>query len=138
MTRIKVYTASKLAQADRWKRLVDEWPEVHFVARWPGYVGVVPDEPDQAEVFWQHDIEDVTSADAVLVYAEAGEHLRGALVEAGAAIALGKPVIVVGTHADYGTWQYHPLVHRVADLDGARELLQTMMKYRGAYGLGPI
>ena len=124
---IKVYTASKLGHAPRWRALLKEWPEVAFTARWPHkHVGAVPDEAVFARVFWEQDLEDVSRAGGVLVYAEPGDHLRGALVEAGMALALGKWVIVVGEHEDYGTWQYHPLVYRVSDLDQARLLLRTM------------
>lgn len=62
----------------------------------------------------------------VLVYAEEGEHLRGALVEAGMAIALGKTVLVIGDHPDFGTWQHHPKVIHAADLDQARTRLTEL------------
>lgn len=124
---MKVYTASKLKHAPLWNRLFEEWEEVHLHARWFRlHVGTTPDAPCYAKVFWQHDLEDVSEADAVLVYAEKEDKLRGALVEAGMAIALGTPVIVVGEHEDYGTWQYHPLVYRVDTLEHARVLLATM------------
>lgn len=62
----------------------------------------------------------------MLVYAEEGEHLRGALVEAGMAIALGKIVLVIGSHPDFGTWQHHPNVMHAADLDHARARLAEL------------
>jgi nucleoside 2-deoxyribosyltransferase len=124
---IRVYTASKLSEAQRWRDLIREWQEVEFVARWPiKHVGTVPDEPIFAKVFWEHDLEDVGTADVVLVFAKSEHRLRGALVEAGMAIALGRRVIVVGEHDDYGTWSYHPLVYRVRDLAEARVLLTAM------------
>ena len=124
---IKVYTASKLSEAGRWRDLREAWPEVEFVARWPfKHVGTVPDDPVYAKVFWQHDLEDVTAADVVLVYAEPEHKLKGALVEAGMAIAQGKCVIVVGDHPDYSTWRYHPLVYIAPDLESVRLLLATM------------
>lgn len=122
---IKVYTASKLKHAEKWKSIVIEG--VEFVARWPRlHVGNIPDDASYAKVFWQHDLEDVARADVILVYAEAEEHLRGALVEAGMAIALNKIVVVVGTHPDYGTWQHHPLVYKVDNLDAAAILFKCM------------
>ncbi len=124
---IKIYTASKLIHAGLWRELVETWTEIEFTARWPvKHVGTVPDDPSYARVFWEHDLEDVSKSDGVLLYAEKGDHLRGGLVEAGMAIALGKFVIVVGDHPDYGTWQYHPRVHRAANLDAARLLLTCM------------
>jgi hypothetical protein len=41
-------------------------------------------------------------------------------------IAYGKHVIVVGDHPDYGTWQYHPQVHRAKDLTEAKILLTCL------------
>ena len=123
---LKVYTASKLDKAPLWLRLIEEWDEIEFVARWPRlHVGTTPDAPCYAKVFWQHDLEDVSESDIVLVYSEPHDKLRGALVEAGMALALQKPVIVVGEHLDYGTWQFHPLVYKVPDLEEARLLLKT-------------
>jgi nucleoside 2-deoxyribosyltransferase len=125
---IKVYTASKLTEAQRWRDLREAWPEVDFVARWPFmHVGNVPDDsPSCAKVFWQHDLADVAAADVVLVYGAPEHHLRGALVETGMAIALGKWVIVVGEHEDYGTWRWHPLVYSAEDLASARVILGCM------------
>lgn len=120
---IRVYTASKLEQSERWKQLRVDWPEIHFTARWPYMVGQLEDSPSNARLFWLDDEADITSADVVLIFAEKHEHLRGALVEAGMAIALGKRVIVVGEHTDYGTWQYHPAVIRVKTLTHAKAIL---------------
>ena len=126
---IKVYPASKLHHVELWHKWREEWTkdDIIIVARWPfSHVGTVPDRSHFAKVFWQHDLEDVIKADVVLVYAVDGEHLKGALVEAGMAIALGKHVIVVGIHPDYSTWQYHPLVHRVPDLEDATTLMKCL------------
>jgi len=130
MSSLKVYTASRLTSAPLWRRLINEWPEIVFTARWvmqhvekdgtPKW----PHDAAHSLLFWQHDYDDVAAADVVLVYGCDGEHLRGALVEAGIGIALGKTVIVVGDHSDYGTWQYHSSVLRAEDLPTARSLLK--------------
>lgn len=116
---IRVYTASKLQHRQRWKSLRSQWPGVTFTARWPDFEKDKPDSNEEARNNWLKDEEDVRRADVVLVYAEEGEHLRGALVEAGMAIALGKTVLVVGDHPDFGTWQHHPKVIHAVDLDHA-------------------
>ncbi len=124
---IRVYTASKLSTAVEWRQMQLAWPHVIFHARWLRHVEIgTPDSPENAVRFWIEDQEDVASADAVLVYAKRGEHLRGALVEAGIAIACGVPVIVVGEHPDYGTWQYHPDVTRVGSFIEAEQLLKQI------------
>lgn len=131
--KIKVYTASKLKEGPRWRQLANDWPEVEIVARWP-FLHVngegAPAWPDNCAahgaVFWQHDFEDVANSNVVLVYGEESDVLRGALVEAGIAIGLGIPVIVVGKNAGYGTWQFHSLVRRVDNFEAARSLLKLM------------
>jgi hypothetical protein len=124
---IRVYTASKLATAQLWRDLHEKWPHVYFHARWLKHNAIgTPDREYFASRFWKEDEIDVRQADALLIYALPGEHLRGALVEAGMAIAFKVPVVVVGTHDDYGTWQHHPGVHRVADLEAARAWLEDL------------
>lgn len=124
---IRVYTASKLGQHSMWAALQRQWPRVFFHARWLRHVAIgTPDTAEHAERFWIEDQEDVSTADALLIYAERGEHLRGALIEAGIAIASAIPVIVVGEHSDYGTWQYHPTVMRAPTLAVAYEILCGM------------
>lgn len=120
---LRVYTASKLAKYDLWKRLASEWPGIDLHARWYSQVEQgVEETPENAARFWVEDEMDVRTADAVLVYGDGDDHLQGALVEAGMGIALGTPVIVVGNY-NYGNWVYHPSVIRVSDLDGAKAYL---------------
>lgn len=121
---ISVYTASKLHHAMLWKALRIEWPDISWTARWPiEMAGIIEDTPANAENFWAIDLEDVRAADVVLVYGEKGENLRGALVEAGMGLALGKKILCVGENENFGTWQYHKLCARVSGLDEAREQL---------------
>lgn len=123
---IRVYTASKLHHRQRWVSLRSQWPGVTFTARWPDLEKDRPSSDDEARSNWLKDEEDVRKADVVMVYAEDGEHLRGALIEAGMAIALGKTVLVVGDHPDFGTWQHHPRVMHAADLDHAHSRLTEL------------
>jgi nucleoside 2-deoxyribosyltransferase len=119
---IRVYTASKMKHAAMWRDLCTATPHVQFHARWLKHSAIgTPDDSGQASEFWMQDVRD---ADAVLVYVEPGDHLRGALVEAGMAIAYGIPVCVIGKHQDYGTWQYHPMVTRVPDIQSALNWLE--------------
>lgn len=131
---IRVYTASKLSKAQMWRELYKQWPHVYFHARWLKHNEIgTPDLQEYAGRFWLEDEEDVRYADALLLFAENDEHLRGALVEAGMAIAFKIPVIVVGNHPDYGTWQHHPGVQRVADFNEASALLQKLDQEKGTH-----
>ncbi len=125
--RLSIYFASKLRHAAVGRKLSADWPEFDWTARWPtAHVGKVPDQSNFARIFWQHDLEDVAGSDVVMCYALEGDHLRGALVEVGMGLALGKAVLVIGDHPDYGTWQWHPLVHRAETLAEARVLLRAL------------
>jgi len=47
---------------------------------------------------WQHCLEDIAAADAMMIYCgDFREEQRGVLVEAGIAMALGKPVVCINT-----------------------------------------
>lgn len=130
MTKLRIYTASKLKHADTWRKLRSDWPEFDWVARWPtDHCGNIPDTDTFARWFWMQDMEDVARCDVVVVFAEGDDHLRGALVEAGATIALHKTVIVVGEHPDYGTWQWHSSVRRVRDMAELRVTLDLLAKH---------
>lgn len=109
---VKIYTASTLRHAEMWRRLVRENLDICFTARWPFTEVFDGDAHDQAPNFWSHDLSDVAYADVVLTYAVEGDALRGALIETGYGLALGKHVIIVGDHPSYGTWRRHrPIIH---------------------------
>jgi nucleoside 2-deoxyribosyltransferase len=123
---IRVYTASKLRHAPMWRELCAANSKFMFHARWLKHNKLgTKDTPENARQFWLEDEQDVKDADVCIVYAEGDDHLRGALVEAGMAIAYGVPVIVIGGSSDYGTWQYHPMVSRATDLAHAVDLLKN-------------
>lgn len=117
---LRVYTASKLEEAEMWLEIQKTHPGVFFHARWLKHTQIgTQDKAKRAQEFWIQDEEDVVGSDVVLVFARDGQVMKGALVEAGMAIAMGIPVIVVGDHPAYSTWVYHPGVMRVATLDEA-------------------
>lgn len=124
--KIRLYTASKLRHATMWQQLRSNWREIQFISRWIDLVGKCPDTQEFAEVFWIQDLQDVRCSDVVLVYGSYDDNLRGALIEAGAALALGIFVIVVGNCQDYGTWKYHPHVLRAEDFNHARVILSEL------------
>lgn len=126
---LRVYTASKIDKAPMWKSLMHDpdWSHVFFHSRWVKSVltnKLADVSPDNAARAWIEDLEDVKSADYLLVYGESGEHLRGALVEVGVALSETVPVIAVGEHPSFGTWQYHPLVIRLNSLNTAADYLK--------------
>lgn len=130
MTKLSIYFAGKLSDAPLARECMLKAPQFLWNARWPWFESVVPDEPEFAENFWVQDIADIADSDCVLLWAvDHGKKQKGALVEVGAAIGMGKRVLVVTTgaekaktntrgvsnpyHPDLSTWQCHPQV-RVA------------------------
>ena len=109
---IRLYTASKIERAPIWQRMRQEWGDkIEFTSRWLDMCDLegTATEKDFRR-FWLIDKADIARSDYLMLWGEGDEHLRGALVEAGMAIAYGTPVLTIGKHADYGSWQFHPLV----------------------------
>ena len=119
----RVYIASCVGHAELWRK-VHETPDIHFVSRWPFLEPFVDPTALNSRKIWLDDMADVRACHALIVYAVEGVHLRGALVEAGAALALGRMVIVVGEHPDYGFWQHHPNVTHVATFENALDAVR--------------
>jgi|ERR1700722_1957910 len=131
---IRVYTASKISTAQFWRDIHAKHPSVYFHARWIKHNAIgTPDLPGYAAKFWQENEEDIRCADALIIYGLDDEHLRGALVEAGIAIAADIPVYTVGDHKDYGTWQFHPGVTRAINIEQALQLLEDLDKKLGLH-----
>jgi hypothetical protein len=113
---MRVYTASKVKHAPLWVRLRDEG--LHVIATWIDEAGE-GQTPDRSELA-ERCLREVGMADLLLLYCEPDDLLKGALVEAGAALALGKPVLCVGTCASISrVFVAHPLWRGCATLEEA-------------------
>ena len=122
--KIKVYLASKLHHSQMVRDLIIEnTHDVTWTNRWQWFESKVPDEKDFAQHFWENDFDDVDAADAVLVYGEGDDTLKGAILEAGYAIGKGKPVVIVGSSKSFGTWQYSQRVQRAETIVDALHLI---------------
>lgn len=120
-----VYTASKMDKAGLWNtlRIDPDWAFCSWTARWVEMAGLEAQATEEDfRRFWKMDIDDIKGSDFLLLYAGGEEALKGALVEAGAAIAFGIRVVAVGLSPIH-TWSYHPLVSRVPNLVQARLFL---------------
>lgn len=112
------YAASRASVPERpamWRKLRDQG--VLITSTWI-------DEAGEGETacntdLWRRIAREVAESDAVILYAEKGDFpLKGALVEVGMAIGLGKRVMVVApgveiephTCRPIGSWMMHPLV----------------------------
>ena len=112
---MKIYTASKTAHAEKWRTLRREH---QVTASWIDAVGKghTIDYPELAA----RCIKDIAKADILLLYCEPGELLKGALVEAGIALAFGKEIRCVGECASLSrVFSQHPLWRQFATVKQA-------------------
>lgn len=124
-----IYVASRTLpeRVAMWLRLrAAGWP---IVSTWIDEAG--PGETSDLGELWDRIASEVRASSGVLLYAEAGDFpLKGAFVEVGLALGLGKPVAVVLPGVELtdsckpvGTWIRHPLVTVCRDVDQARAVL---------------
>lgn len=123
---MRFYTASKTKHASKWKALRATGHKV--TATWIDEAGE-GQTADYVELSERCQRE-IASSDFVLLYCEPGETLKGALVEAGMALALGKPVRCVGDCDSLSrVFNEHTLWSRHATIDDAlrREATDEMI-----------
>lgn len=109
----KIYMASKTAHAPRWRKL--RALGLPIISTWIDEAGV--GETKCFTDLWRRCASEAAEADALIVYREPGEVLKGAFVEVGCALTAGKPVFAVG--CDDLSFTHHALVTRVPDLESA-------------------
>lgn len=106
----RIYTASKTRHAGKWRDLRAAGHAV--CASWIDEE--CPEDKSKPEIpgLWAAMVREAAGCDAVLMYHEAGEVLKGALIEVGCALAHGKPVYLCGDVSvkALGSWVSHPLV----------------------------
>lgn len=71
------------------------------------------------EDLWQRCSREAAEADVLVIYAEKGDNMKGALLEAGIAIGRGAVVLVVGGVEDLGSWIETSLARRFSTLHEA-------------------
>lgn len=130
MYKPKVYTASKLHHRPLWLKLREDpdWDFIEWTATWVNSLDVMAEiqgrevSPDDYCIGWTQNIKDVKDSDFLLLYAGSHDALRGALIEAGTAIAIGIPVITVALDGHHN-WAYHPGVNNYSSFREARAYL---------------
>lgn len=121
-----IYVASRASVEKyprEWKRLRSQgWP---INSTWIDEAG--PGQTADMGELWQRIESEVRAANGVVLWAEAEDFpLKGAFVEVGMALGMGKRVAVYTTHCfenaqhkPFGSWMNHPLVRKCSSLDGA-------------------
>lgn len=112
-----IYVASKAKHGGMWRGYRGRgWP---IISSWIDRDGV-GEIKDWAQ-HWSMCITEAMSSDVVLWYHEDGETPKGSMVEVGAALAMGHPVILC-CDEPVGTWYRHPNVTTIDKLDLASAL----------------
>jgi hypothetical protein len=121
-----IYVASRASVEKyprEWRRLRSQgWP---INSTWIDEAG--PGETADMGELWQRIEREVRAANGVVLWAEAEDFpLKGAFVEVGMALGMGKRVAVYTTHCfenaqhkPFGSWMNHPLVTKCSSLDSA-------------------
>lgn len=138
MAPTKLYIASKLKHAQRWRDLreVRNKENFEFVCSWIDG-GEEEGRPTSYAEMWERYAKEIRDCDVMIVYVEPGEVLKGALVEMGIALGARKAVILCGVaDADpFKTLQYHPCVlgrvrHIGSALKLAKDALSPQLQWR--------
>jgi nucleoside 2-deoxyribosyltransferase len=112
----KFYVASKVKHAPMWLEIRSQGRQI--TSTWIDEAGE-GQSADYSELS-RRCIMEIEAADVVILYCEAGEILKGAMIEAGAALAFGKPVHCVGTCDSLSrVFNRHPLWRRCRNIDEA-------------------
>lgn len=120
--------ASIAARAQMWRSLRDD-RGVSITSSWIDLIGEDgADHTVSMADLWTSILSEITSADCLVLYVEPGDFpLKGALVEAGMALAAGKLVRVLTPEITLdpvdrkplGSWACHPNVHLVNSIEEA-------------------
>jgi len=112
---MKFYIASKTKHGPRWRELRDQG--IPIISTWidESEVGATNDFSD----LWSRCINEAKTCDALIVYREPDEILKGGWCEVGAALAAGKPVYAVG--CEEFTIRFHPLFYQFETFERALE-----------------
>ncbi len=116
----KVYVSSKLKHADKWRKLREDG--LNIISSW---IDLEVEESAVAalDLMWRGYIDEVKSSDFLILYAEPGEILKGALIEVGIAAALNIHIVAVGDKSCIKTFRYYNSVTELDTLEEAVEII---------------
>jgi hypothetical protein len=117
-----VYIASKTRHAHKWVALHDSGAPI--ISTWIDEAG-----EGQTASFadlWTRCVYEAANSRMLILYSENQESLKGALIEMGAALACGIPVVIVGDAPQLKTAKHHPLVSHAATVEEALSRLEKL------------
>lgn len=111
-----IYTASKTKHAQKWIDL--RASGVNVISTWIDEAGEGAS-PDLHDLCYRC-INEAIECDAMIVYSEDGDYLKGAFIEMGVALAHNKFVVLVGNVLPEGSvFTEHEWVFQLPDIDAA-------------------
>ena len=134
-----LYVASRAsipARSKMWRNMrAASWP---IVSSWIDQAGV--QETSCMTKLWADIQAEISVSSLLILYAEDGDFpLKGGCVEAGMALAMGKPVLVVTTckASDIGSWTKHPQVRIQTEMPSLAEAHAIMDRYQNTRAADP-
>lgn len=123
--KIRVYMASKVKHAPRWRAMREAGFPI--ISTWIDEAG--PGETLDRPDLGRRGIDEPSSADFLIAYAEEGERQQGALVEIGAALSAGVRVLAIGpVIKESSAFAHHPLWRWCGSLN---EAIDIIAEYHG-------
>lgn len=120
-----IYVASKSRHGATWREL--HGAGAPLVSSWIHESG--PGESACLKDLWRRCIAEASSCEALVLYrSEGDEDMVGALMEAGAALAHGRPVIAVGFEGE--SFLSHPLVEAAPTIEDALDRAAHLLQWR--------
>lgn len=112
-----IYFASALHHAPLWRDYAATYP-ITATSSWIYQENLASADKDfdACTLGWAKNLRDIRRSDFVLFFAAVGDRQRGALVEAGAALAYGIPVLLSGDFDQTASWCFTPGVIRTHDI----------------------
>ena len=138
-----IYVASRVKHAAMWRELRNTYPAIG--SSWIDEAG--EGETDDLGELWIRIVREVSECKALVLYVEQEDFpLKGALVEVGVALALGKPIYAALPHVPLearsfrplGSWANHPLVLRQHRSDALMRSLVQALTFDSTVGEGTL
>lgn len=126
---MEIYVTSKIRHSRLWSRLMVSGVPIR--ASWIE-LDVDLSSEDEIQHLWDKCFEEVKACTHLVAYVEPGDLLKGGLGEIALALALGKPVLLIGDVPELGTLARHRNIKRFDSLESAFKSLGISVDVRSS------
>lgn len=116
-----IYTASKTKHAHKWRHLRSSGYPI--ISTWIDEAEA--DESQDLSDLWIRCIKEASTCDALILYMEDGDTLKGAHAEAGAALSHNIPVFFIGPENAFSMLN-HPLITKCNSIEDALQAIEKL------------